>query len=167
LAASGIVDDYLLEMLQSDPFFEKKLPKTIGPELFNANWVQSALTQLPKGMPGHNPNNLMATLARLTAQTAAEAIIRTIKQQESPNNAPNVLYLSGGGAHNPRVVGNLQQLLVGWEIRPMATLGIPGDAKEAVLFALLANETVAGHYPKGATLGGLPLVKMGKICLPD
>ena len=49
---------------------------------------------------------------------------------------------------------------------PMEILGVHGDAKEAVLFAVLANETIAGEAPEGATLGGLPLVGMGKISLP-
>ena len=49
----------------------------------------------------------------------------------------------------------------------MAETGIDGDAKEAVLFAVLANEAVAGEVAPGARLGGLPLVGMGKISLPD
>jgi anhydro-N-acetylmuramic acid kinase len=49
---------------------------------------------------------------------------------------------------------------------PMETLGVDGDAKEAVLFAILANETVAGDLAEGATLSGLPLVGMGKISFP-
>jgi anhydro-N-acetylmuramic acid kinase len=46
-------------------------------------------------------------------------------------------------------------------------IGIPTDAKEAVLFALLANETI---MDAGATkvrrLGDSPWVTMGKISLP-
>jgi len=48
----------------------------------------------------------------------------------------------------------------------MAKLGIDGDAKEAVLFAVLANETVAGRVGEGAVLGGIPLVGMGKVSFP-
>ena len=48
----------------------------------------------------------------------------------------------------------------------MDVLGIHGDAKEAVLFAVLANETVAGESDEKQSLGGLPLVGMGKISFP-
>jgi anhydro-N-acetylmuramic acid kinase len=45
-------------------------------------------------------------------------------------------------------------------------LGLSGDAKEACLFAILANETLAGQTDEGRQLGGVPLVGMGKICFP-
>jgi anhydro-N-acetylmuramic acid kinase len=160
IAANGRVDTLLLEMLRRDTFFQKPFPKTIGPELFSADWVQSALQQLPKG--NINPYDLLATLTRLSAETVAESLLRV------PGvSGPSRVFLSGGGAHNPLLVKHLSELLPGWELQPMENLGVHGDAKEAVLFAALANETVAGSYEPGATLGGIPLVGMGKISFPD
>jgi anhydro-N-acetylmuramic acid kinase len=46
-------------------------------------------------------------------------------------------------------------------------LGINGDAKEAVLFAILANETVAGGESDFGTRRGIPSVTMGKISFPS
>jgi anhydro-N-acetylmuramic acid kinase len=163
LASAGVVDALLLERLRSEPFFQRPLPKTIGPELFSPAWVEAALDTLPKGSPAHNPHNLLATLSCLTAETIAEAIGRVAV----PADAPQVLYLSGGGAHNPLIVSFLKKIIPTLRMAPMGELGVPGDAKEAVLFAMLANECVAGQYTRGATLGGLPLVRMGKISLPD
>ena len=48
----------------------------------------------------------------------------------------------------------------------MEKLGIDGDAKEAVLFAVLANEAIAGRVGEGDRLGGIPMVGMGKISFP-
>jgi len=75
--------------------------------------------------------------------------------------------MSGGGAHNPLIWKHLVEKLPGWRLFPMDVLGIHGDAKEAVLFAVLANETVAGEVAENQRLGGLPLVGMGKISFPS
>lgn len=160
LAKAGRVDERLLEILKSDPFFAKPFPKTTGPELFSADWVQAAFRQLPKGNP--NPYDLMATLTRLTADTVVDAL----QQAAAGFRRPIALYLSGGGAHNPLIVNHLKENLPDWKIKPMQTLGVDGDAKEAVLFAVLANEAVAGQTSEGMMLGGIPLVSMGKISLP-
>jgi anhydro-N-acetylmuramic acid kinase len=167
IARSGTVNTALLAALRSDPFFAKPFPKTIGPELFSAEWVQTAIQNCYPGATGAfpapvKPEDLLATLARLTAETIAEAVQRTIKGVKAPVN----MYLSGGGAHNPLVVKYLEELLPDVTMLPMAQLGVHGDAKEAVLFAVLANETVAGEIPADATLGGIPLVGMGKISFP-
>jgi anhydro-N-acetylmuramic acid kinase len=161
LASAGIPDRGLVDALKSDPFFEAGFPKTIGPELFSPAWVDAAMAQLPKGVPAHNPYNIMASLATLTAETVAEAIQRATAGQMG------VIYVSGGGAHNPFVINMLKELLPQWTIKKMAEIGIPGDAKEAVLFAMLANECVAGTMQAGMVLGGIPLVSMGKISLPN
>ena len=160
LAHAGIPDKTLVDMLRQEPFFAAPFPKTIGPELFSAQWIKNALAMLPKGSPAHNPYNLMASLSTLTADTIAEAITRTTTDQQGS------IYVSGGGAHNPFIINRLQSLLPLWPIRTMADLGIPGDAKEAVLFAMLANECVAGKDDPGVRLGGIPLISMGKISLP-
>lgn len=60
LAQNGRVDERLLDIFKSEPFFAKPFPKTIGPELFSPEWAQAAFRQLPKGSP--NPYDLMATL---------------------------------------------------------------------------------------------------------
>lgn len=160
IASNGRIDSLLLEILRRDTFFGKPFPKTIGPELFSMGLVQSALQQLPKG--NVNPFDLLATLTRLTAETVAESILRV------PGVAtPSRVYLSGGGAHNPLIIKHLEELLPGWGLLPMEKLGVHGDAKEAVLFAALANETIAGTYESGSVLGGIPLVGMGKISFPD
>ena len=159
LASAGLVEPGRLEALRADPFFAAPFPKTSGPEHFSAAWVEQALQQLPKGH--HNPYNLLATLTKLTAVTVADALHRVPLTVDRP-----ALYLSGGGAHNPLLRRYLQEALPGWPLHRMEVLGIHGDAKEAVLFAVLANETVAGETLGTQRLGGLPLVGMGKISFP-
>lgn len=159
LAMAGRVETGLLEALCADPFFDLPFPKTSGPEHFGPHWVRQALDKRPKGQV--NPYDLMATLTKLTAQTITDAIRRL-----PFSDLPKYLYLSGGGAHNPLVVSHLSDMLPDFSLRPMSDLGIDGDAKEAVLFAVLANECVAGSNHPEMRLNGLPLMSMGKVSVP-
>lgn len=161
LARAGQVDDGLLAALKNDPFFALPFPKTTGPEQFGREWVLSGMSAGDSG----RRENVMATLTRLTADTIADALLRTCA--EYGISARRSLYLSGGGAHNPLIVQYLRERLPGWKMAPMQALGVDGDAKEAVLFAVLANETLAGNAREGERLGGIPMVGMGKISLPD
>lgn len=162
LAANGRVDERLLEILKSEPFFSKPVPKTAGPELFSMEWGKAAIAQLSKGNP--NPYDVLATLTKLTADTIAECIKGAIgSEAQRPSTT---LYLSGGGAHNPLIIRHLKANLPSLSMARMEKLGIHGDAKEAVLFAVLANEMVAGRVGDGQVLGGVPLVGMGKISFP-
>lgn len=159
LAKAGCVDAYLLKQLKEEPFFSQEFPKTTGPELFSINWVNQLRNSLPKGQAAHNPYNLLATLTALTAETIAEALLQATQHQPSP------VFISGGGAHNPALLEMLHTALPNYPLQKTDTLGIPADAKEAVLFALLANEAIAAthtSYPKGI----LP-ISMGKISLPS
>jgi anhydro-N-acetylmuramic acid kinase len=78
-----------------------------------------------------------------------------------------VVYLSGGGAHNPLLVKWIKELLGSPVLRSTDELGIPGDAKEAILFAVLANETLCGKQIDYGQRAGIPSVKMGKMSFPD
>jgi len=114
---------------------------------------------------------------RFTRHSLSEGGLTAHSQEDSVNSqhatdnssGPNIkgkqLYLSGGGAHNPLILQYLKELLPEIKLMPMHKLGIDGDAKEAVLFAVLANETMAGNYAEELELGGIPLVGMGKISL--
>ncbi|HMQ90225.1 MAG TPA: anhydro-N-acetylmuramic acid kinase, partial [Flavilitoribacter sp.] len=155
-AKAGAVDRRLLDQMKEHPYFQRTNPKTTGPEMFGVEFLNDCL-QKQGDIP---PENLMATLTRFTAETIADAVLQV------KTTFPASLYLSGGGAHNPLVVEYLRELLPDFPVYPFEKLGISGDAKEAVLFAALANETVAGEYGEGQRLGGIPLVSMGKISLP-
>lgn len=163
IAQSGTVNPELLAELKSNAFFQKSFPKTIGQELFNFEFVQNALTKT--NLTTISAPDLLATLTRLSAETIAEAILFVVK------NSPYALedfkiYMSGGGIHNPLLVKWLAELLP-CEFQKSDDLGILSDAKEAVLFAILANETVAGGDYNFGNSKGIPSVTMGKISFPD
>lgn len=160
LAAQGAVSQPLLDALKQNPFFAAPFPKTTGPEVFNIAYVEQA--QHASQTTHLDPADLMATLARFTAETIAEAMRRIIQPDQT-----YAIYMSGGGAHNPILTGHLRNLLP--EISTFGTtdeLGIAGDAKEAVLFAVLANEALAGGQTSFGNRQGVPSVTMGKVSFP-
>ncbi len=163
IASQGTANQELLSQLKKDDFFQKSFPKSIGQELFNFDFVQSALVKL--NLENISASDLLATLTRLSAETIAEAIFFTINNTSVPAEDFHI-YMSGGGTNNPLLVKWLKELLP-CQFHTSDDLGILSDAKEAVLFALLANETVAdGDYNFGNSKG-IPSVTMGKISFPD
>jgi len=163
IAKNGNVNQKLLSELKSDAFFQQSFPKTIGQELFNHDFVNSALVKL--GLENISAPDLLATLTRLSAETIAEAVLFVVKNTGISIEEFTV-YMSGGGARNPLLVSWLQELLT-CKFEKSDVLGISGDAKEAVLFAVLANETVAGGNYNFGSKKGIPSVTMGKISFPD
>ena len=163
IARQGAVNQLLLDELKSDNFFKTAFPKTTGPELFSIEYVKKA--QAKSNTEHISVNDLLATLTRFSAETIAEAVNFTINNTSYNIKDFNV-YMSGGGMHNPLLVSWLKELLP-CNFLKTNDLGISGDAKEAVLFAILANETVSGGESDFGSRRGIPSVSMGKISFPS
>lgn len=160
LARGGRVCEPLLAALKADPFFAAGFPKTTGPELFGLHYLHAA--QARSGTEGLALPDVMATLNRFSADMIAHAV-----GQAFVPGRRFVVYMSGGGMHNPLLVSHLKEQLPDCDFRDTSVLGIHPDAKEAVLFAVLANECVSGgQVSYGSGRNGIPSVSMGKISLP-
>ncbi|TGD81336.1 anhydro-N-acetylmuramic acid kinase [Hymenobacter wooponensis] len=160
LASAGRIHEGLLSELLGHPFFAATLPKTTGPELFGPAYLQQAQERSNTTSLG-----LEDTLATLT-ELSALGVARAVMQVFGPRPALAV-YASGGGAHNPALQAALQRHLPACRFDTTETLGVLPDAKEAILFALLANEAVAGQPVSiGAGRQRVPAVSMGKISFP-
>jgi anhydro-N-acetylmuramic acid kinase len=159
IAKTGKVNDLLLKELLADKFFELPFPKTTGPELFNMSYVRRALERTDA--ISITLQDLLATLTRLSAVSIANSIRRAIGSKKDLK-----IYLSGGGAHNPLLLSGIKSLLAEAKFHRMDELGISGDAKEAVLFAVLANESLVGGKLNFGRRSKVPSVSMGKISFP-
>jgi anhydro-N-acetylmuramic acid kinase len=159
IAASGKISEALLSELKAHSFFSLVLPKTIGPELFNLDFLFKA--QNASNTLGLSPQDVMATLNRFSAETIADCI-----QSSIPAGSKFNMYSSGGGMHNPVLMDHLTSLLPDATLYSSDVIGINPDAKEAILFALLANEAVAGTpLFAGGHATKIPTT-MGKISFP-
>ena len=160
LASKGKYHPKLLEALMAHAFFKLSFPKTIGPELFNMEYINDA--QQASGTLELSLEDLLATLTIFSAATMAIAIKKVIKNKKSFR-----LFLSGGGAHNPLMIQWVNELLPAVRFYKLDDLGISVDAKEAVLFAVLANETLAGGRLQFGIRSKIPSVSLGKISFPN
>lgn len=159
-ASAGTVNQKLLIALKNHSFFTKELPKTTGPEVFNLAYLANA--QKTSNTESEIAENILATLSLFTAETIADAI----KQLPSGDN-PIEVFMSGGGMHNPAIVNKLKAIFPKTDFLKTDNLEINGDAKEAVLFATLANEALVGGKTHFGNRGGVPSVSMGKVSFPD
>jgi len=161
IAKKGKVNDDLLKQLKVHSFFGQDLPKTIGPELFNLSYLQKAIDDSKSDSV--SVEDTMATLNRFSADTISEAIKKCIDKNENYS-----VYVSGGGMHNPLLMENIKLQLTGMRFFTTDDLQINPDAKEAVLFALLANECICGEKIEiGKGRNKIPSVTMGKISFPE
>jgi len=160
IALSGTLNPQLLSALLNCDFFDLGFPKTTGPELFNLEYLTKA--QEISSTADISKEDVMATLGHFSAETIANAIKRCFGA-----DAQAYIFMSGGGMHNPLLVKLLQAKLPSCNFLTTDDLNINPDAKEAVLFAVLANETLCGKPINFGDRQGVPSVCMGKISLPE
>lgn len=132
LAAAGQVRDDVLADLLADPWFAAPPPRSTGRERFGAEYAAALLARV-------SGPDAVATAAALTADSVALAIRRWVPPAGE-------VVASGGGAHHPVLMGRLARALpAGVALRRFDDLFFPGDAKEAVAFALLGYLTLHGQ----------------------
>ena len=132
-AASGRADTGLLATLLADPWFALAPPKSTGREAFHLGWLESRLADRPR-----DPADVQATLVELTARSVADAVAAHAA------GAREVL-ACGGGVRNPVLMAALARALAPVGLRSTATIGVDPDFVEAMAFAWLARERLAGR----------------------
>ena len=126
---NGRVQPTLLERWLSESFFALPAPKSTGRELFHLDWLGD--------LRNFAPADVQATLLALTAESIAAAV-----RVQTP--APEQLWVCGGGAHNTALMQALSERLAPLPVRSTAAVGIDPDFLEALGFAWLARQTLAG-----------------------
>ena len=155
MAAQGRVDEALLAWMLEDEYLARPLPKTTGRELYGKAYVAALCEKAEK--LGVNALDLLATANAFTAESIAVGI------RNFAPVYPQRLIVGGGGSHNLTLLRNLRRALPGCEVLTGEDMGFSSDAKEAVAFAVLANETLFAHCNNTPSVtGGTPVV-MGKI----
>jgi len=157
LAAAGRVRPDLLDRLLEHPYFQLDPPKSTGRETFSADLLDTALS----GLPPVDDVDLLTTLSALTARTVADAL--------EPYDVGD-LVVSGGGVRNPALLAALRSALPTGSLATSDDRGLPADAKEVVMWALLGFLTwhgVPGTAPghKGAVTGAEATRPLGRISL--
>lgn len=160
MAKQGSVREDLLHSLMKNPYFDIEPPKSTGKELFGEEMVTRLFLLVEKkDIP---LSDLLRTLVEFTVCSIVLAYERFVY----PRADVGEVILSGGGARNPLVVSRLREKLAPTRLCLSDEYGIPVDAKEAVGFAVLANETVCGNRANvpGVT-GARDATVLGKISI--
>ncbi|HEX9652855.1 MAG TPA: anhydro-N-acetylmuramic acid kinase, partial [bacterium] len=159
-AQAGKVNDELLASSLNHPYFKKPPPKSTGREEFGADFCSDFLNTAERlQVP---PNDIIASAAQLTTHT----VWQNYHDFVEPLTTVEELIVSGGGAKNNFIMDSLRKKFQGVVVNIIDDYGIPADAKEAVCFAVLANETITGNSNNvPAATGAMRPTILGKICL--
>lgn len=145
-AARGTVDRTLLAELLDEPYYRLPPPKSTGKELFHGGYLRERLAGRAPA-----PDDLAATVTELTAELVAAAC-REYRLAE--------LVVSGGGVRNPVLMARIAARADGVRLTTTEDHGLPAQAKEGCLFALLgflSLHGLPGTVP-GATGAAAPAV---------
>ncbi|WP_404461104.1 anhydro-N-acetylmuramic acid kinase [Sutcliffiella horikoshii] len=157
MAAKGTVDDQILNELMTHPYFALPVPKSTGRELFGAAYTRKLVDKmLVKGL---SSEDILATVTMFTALTIVNQLGRFLP------GGVDTLVVSGGGAYNATLLRFLKEL-GGFVVKTQEDLGFSSESKEAVAFALLANETLFGVPNNVPTAtGAAKQVVLGKLTI--
>lgn len=153
LAAQGSIDFDLQERLLAHSFLKLPPPKSAGREEFGREYFEELSLSLSV--------DTLATLTEFTAISIADAYQRYLPAM------PEEVIVGGGGARNPFLMQRLAARMPGVEVRTHEDVGMNGDAKEALAFALLANETLLGNPASlPSVTGARKAALLGSVTFP-
>ena len=128
-AASGTIDETIIERLLAHPFFADPPPKSLDRNAFRG-FVGDTLD-------GINVANGAATLTALTAAAVARIVLHLPR-------APASWIVAGGGARNPTLMLMLAERLAPAAVDTAHAVGWSIDSLEAQAFAYLAVRSLRG-----------------------
>jgi anhydro-N-acetylmuramic acid kinase len=156
-AARGRADDAVVSEFIADEYFSRKPPKSAGREEFGAAFRDRFL----KRTEGRSLEDRLRTAVEITAAGVQRAV------EMSGAGKPDEVIVSGGGAKNAVLLDAIRARLPGSAVRTSDELGVPSEAKEAMAFAFLAVETMAGRPGNvPAATGARREVVLGSITPP-
>lgn len=159
IAFSGAIQGDIIDQLIMDSFVKMKPPKSTGRERYGESFVSSLLQKFED----RKPEDIVATLSEFTVTAVYANYLLFLKTHVEIDE----LYVSGGGVHNAFMLDSLRRHFRGVSVGPAEDAGVSSDAKEAVCFAVLANELISGNPTNiPSVTGAARQTLLGKICLP-
>lgn len=157
-ARAGVVQVPLLErLLNEDTFTKLPPPRSCGFEIYGDDFVDRVVN-----LYGGIDSNLISTITEFVARTISDSI----KQHVLPKYSVNCVIVAGGGAYNSFLLERLRDLLAPCSVELSDTFGVPAQAREAMAFAVLANDALLGKCTSiPAVTGAKGARVLGKICL--
>lgn len=160
VALRGKVNQNLLRTIfDKDEFVKRRPPKSTGRELYNKQFVESILSDFTS----INPDDIVTTFTEYTAFATYFNYEKFLKNEAQISE----LLVSGGGSNNLYLIKSLQKYFGKVvKVKKLESDLMNVDSKEAVCFALFANETISENpinIPR--VTGASSKTILGKICL--
>ncbi len=158
IALKGKVNIELFTYLAKiDKCYSVAPPKSTGREHYGMEFQKKILNKFSK----LNKNDFVRTITEFTAFTIWHNYVNFIE----PVCSIDELIVSGGGSENPVLMKSLKNYFRGISVTKLKQNGITAHNKEAVLFAVLANECISGNPANmNKVTGSTKDVILGKIC---
>jgi len=158
LSALGRVNEDLLGWLMQHDFISRPPPKSTGREEFGSRFVGQLLDRASAA--DVSAEDLLATAVAFTA----ESVAASYRDFLLPEHQIDEVILGGGGSYNATLRRMLQDRLPDVSLFLHEDFAVSGDAKEALAFAILGNETMLGRPANvPAATGARRPVILGKI----
>lgn len=138
IAANGEIQNDILDDLMSHSYINAFPPKTTGREEFGQQFVDKLL----KKYNNKKPEDILSTVTMFTAKSIAVNYKNFIMNKVNLNK----VIIGGGGAHNKTLLSYLKNELPNVSIVTQDDIGLSSDAKEAIAFVILGNETLNNNF---------------------
>lgn len=138
IAANGKIQNDILDDLMSHSYINAFPPKTTGREEFGQQFVDELL----KKYNNKKPEDILSTVTMFTAKSIAVNYKNFIMNKVNLNK----VIIGGGGAHNKTLLSYLKNELPNVSIVTQDDIGLSSDAKEAIAFVILGNETLNNNF---------------------
>jgi N-acetylmuramic acid 6-phosphate etherase len=149
----------MLAEMMAHPFLRKPPPRSTGLDTFGDAYVG----QLRDRYPDLSMEDFLSTLTHFTALSIAAAV----KESSSGSEVEETIGVGGGGVHNRYLMEILSHEVAPYRLDRIDSLGIPAEYREAVAFAILANETIEGRPGNiTAVTGSGREVVLGRVSFP-
>jgi anhydro-N-acetylmuramic acid kinase len=160
LARSGTVKQELLqELIKSDAYLNVPPPKSTGFEVYGDSWVKSLIDR----GGGVVTADLLATATEFAAVAIADALRRFIL----PTHPVSRVIAAGGGVNNLFLMERIASAIAPITLIKSDSLGVPSAAREAMAWAVLANDTVCGIPTSLPSVTGCSReLVQGKVAFP-
>ena len=152
IATSGTVNGETLAHFMKDEYILRKPPKTTGREYFGKDFPERFYAHCAER--GISSKDIIATATAFSAAAISYSINNFVPYKVSK------LIIGGGGAYNNALLAQIKELLPEVHVMTQEKMGRNSDSKEAVAFAILANETIFGNP---GNLPGVTGASCGKV----
>ena len=148
MAKAGHIDETSIRRWLQEPYFQSPPPKSTGRELFGRANLQQRLNDLGRDC---SSQDAVATLTSFSAAVVAQDLEQLMQRDRI---RPLELIVAGGGRQNPVLMNQLQQRCRGLQLSSSQEMGLPVEAREALVFALLAWWHQRNHAANSPSITG-------------